>query len=55
MVIIFESLFCNPRELGLFQLEGCGKGGRGEGRMDRQTEEKKQGRKEEKGNGADTL
>jgi hypothetical protein len=30
VVIIFESLFCNPRELGLFQLEGCGKGGRGE-------------------------
>lgn len=27
MVIIFESLFCNAREFGLFQLEGCGKGG----------------------------
>lgn len=27
MVIIFESLFCNPRDLGLFQLEGGGKGG----------------------------
>lgn len=27
MVIIFEVLFCNPRELGLFQLEGGGERG----------------------------
>lgn len=27
MVIILESLFCNPRELGLFHLEGRGTGG----------------------------
>lgn len=26
LVIIFESLFCNPKLLRLFRLEGCGEG-----------------------------